>query len=188
MNPRLQPLPEDMWTDEHAEVLARVGADANLSGGPAPFNIFTTLAHHPKLLKRWMVFGNHVLNKSTLSPRDRELLILRTAWNCRAEYEWGHHVAIAEALGLDDEEIAAVAGGPADDRWGADEKALLEAADELHSESSISEATWQRLGRHLSIEQILDLIFAVGQYHTVAFALNSCGVELEEGYRRFPGS
>ncbi|KAA0235291.1 MAG: carboxymuconolactone decarboxylase family protein [Actinobacteria bacterium] len=188
MNPRLQPLPEDMWTDEHAEVLARVGADANLSGGPAPFNIFTTLAHHPKLLKRWMVFGNHVLNKSTLSPRDRELLILRTAWNCRAEYEWGHHVAIAEALGLDDEEIAAVAGGPADDRWGADEKALLEAADDLHSESSISEATWQRLGRHLSIEQILDLIFAVGQYHTVAFALNSCGVELEEGYRRFPGS
>jgi len=79
MSPRLQPLPEEHWDENHEEVLARVGIDANLSGGPRPFNIFTTLAHHPKLLKRWMVFGNHVLNKSSLSPRDRELLILRTA-------------------------------------------------------------------------------------------------------------
>ena len=56
---------------------------APLLGEQRPLNIFATLAHHPKLLKRWLVFGNHVLAKSTLPARDRELLILRTGWRCR---------------------------------------------------------------------------------------------------------
>ena len=74
--------------------------------------MFATFAHHPKLMKRWLVFGNHVLAKSTLPARDRELLVLRTGWNCRAPYEWAQHVAIARAIGITDDEIARVAEGP----------------------------------------------------------------------------
>ena len=79
MEPRLEPLARDEWDDETRALL----------GDDRTINIFATLAHHPKLMKRWLVFGNHVLAKSTLPPRDRELLILRTGWNCRASYEWG---------------------------------------------------------------------------------------------------
>jgi hypothetical protein len=77
--PRVAPVPREQWDDEVREILA-----ASQMGGRV-LNIFQTLAHHPKLMKRWLVFGNHVLFKSTLSPRERELLILRTGWNCRAE-------------------------------------------------------------------------------------------------------
>ena len=70
------------------------------------------LAHHPKLLKRWMVFGNHILFKSTLPDRERELLILRIAWRCRAEYEWGQHVVITRRCGVDDAEMARIKEGP----------------------------------------------------------------------------
>jgi alkylhydroperoxidase family enzyme len=51
-------------------------------------NIFATLAHHPRLLKRWPAFGGTLLFRGQLPARDRELLILRTAWLCKAESEW----------------------------------------------------------------------------------------------------
>ena len=52
-------------------------------------NIFGTLAHHPDLLRRWLVFAAHVLSKNTLPARERELLILRTGWNCTSRYNGG---------------------------------------------------------------------------------------------------
>ena len=92
--PRLAPKPTDEWDDDTRALI-----------GDRSLNIFATLAHHPKLMKRFLVFGNHVLGKSTLAPRDRELLILRTGWNCRAPYEWGQHVAVARGSGVTDDEI-----------------------------------------------------------------------------------
>src|SRR6478735_5319519 len=126
--PRLAPLPAEEWDDETRAIL-----------GPAqPINIFGTLARHPKLMKRWMVFGNHVLAKSTLSARDRELLILRTGWNCRAPYEWGQHVAIARRIGITDDDVARIATGPDAEGWDPFEATLLRAADELHTNTDLS--------------------------------------------------
>src|SRR4051794_17440105 len=133
--PRLAPLPTAEWDDETKALL----------GGAPPINIFATLAHHPKLMKRWMVFGNHVLAKSTLSARDRELLILRTGWNCRAPYEWGQHVAIARGIGITDDEIERIAAGPDAPGWDPFEANVLRAADELHSAQDLTDATYAGL-------------------------------------------
>src|SRR4029453_16662102 len=132
-SPRVAPVPREEWDDEVREIL-----QATQMGGRV-LNIFQTLARHPKLLKRWLVFGNHVLGKSTLSPRQRELLILRTGWLCRAEYEWAQHVVIARASGIDDAEIRRVAEGPDAAGWTELEAALLRAADELHGDSFVSD-------------------------------------------------
>ena len=71
--PRLEPLGKADWSEEVRQTFDKNGdRDEN-----DVFNIFKTLAHHPKLMKRWMPFANHILFKSTLSPRDREILILR---------------------------------------------------------------------------------------------------------------
>ncbi|MDP6340532.1 MAG: carboxymuconolactone decarboxylase family protein [Acidimicrobiales bacterium] len=70
-----------------------------------PWNIFLTLAKHPDLAKRWLVFSNHVLFKSTLPPRERELAILRIGWLCQSEYEWAQHKIIGSDAGLEAEEI-----------------------------------------------------------------------------------
>lgn len=180
--PRLPVLSDDQLTEEQAEVLEPV---RGFQGGT--LNLFATLVHHPKLLKRWRVFGAHVLFKSTLSPRERELLILRTAWNCRASYEWGHHVEIGRGVGLTDTEIDNVPAGPDAGIWSAGERALLAAADELHSDQCISDATWAVLGADHSPDQLIDIIFTVGQYTVVSMALNSLGVPLEEGVPDLPG-
>jgi 4-carboxymuconolactone decarboxylase len=174
--PRLDPLPLAEIDQETRELL----------GPGQPLNIFATLAHHPKLMKRWLVFGNHVLAKSTLPARERELVILRVGWLCRAEYEWGQHTAIGSASGLSDEEILRIAEGPQATGWGDFDRALLRATDELHSDSFISDDTWQTLSGHLTSEQLLDLIFAIGQYHLVSMALNTLGVQLDAGVEGFP--
>ncbi len=178
--PRIPPLPVEQWD---AATRDELRALLPAPGGRV-LNIFATLARHPKLLRRWLVFGNHVLSKSTLPPRDRELLILRTGWNCRSEYEWGQHVLIARRSDLSEEEIQRVRGGPDEAGWSAFDAALLRAADELHADGVVSDATWARLGASYRTEQLLDLLFTVGQYHTVAFALNSCARAARSGRAR----
>lgn len=180
--PRVSPLPPGEWDAETRKIL-----EASRMGGRV-LNIFATLAHHPDLLRRWMVFGSHVLVKSTLGMRERELLILRTGWNCRAEYEWGQHVLIARQCGLGDAEIERVTAGPDAPGWDPFDAALLRAADELHRDSRIGDATWRALAARYDTRQMLDLIFAVGQYTLVSMALNSLGVELDDGVPGFPAT
>ena len=173
--PRLAPKPLDEWDDETRALL-----------GDRTLNIFATLAHHPKLLKRWIVFGNHVLAKSTLPARDRELLILRTGWNCRAPYEWGQHVVIARAAGITDDEIEQVAAGPEAPGWDAFDATLLRAADELHGDDSLTDATYAALTARYDAQQLLDVVFTVGQYHTVSMALNALRVQRDDGVTGVP--
>ncbi|MEE9417158.1 MAG: carboxymuconolactone decarboxylase family protein [Acidimicrobiales bacterium] len=148
-------------------------------------NIFRTLANHPDLARRWLVFGNHVLAKSTLSPRVRELVILRTGWRCNSEYEWGQHVLIAQGLGIDDDEIARLMLDEVGDGWVESEACAIRATDELHAAQEISSDTWNTLSRHYDREQMMDLVFAVGQYTLVSMALNSFGVQRDSGVAGF---
>lgn len=149
-------------------------------------NIFRTLAHHPKLLKRWLVFGNHILAKSTLPAREREIVILRIGWRCRAEYEFGQHTVIGRDAGLTDAEIVALTQRPEDHPWSSVDRTLIDAADELHDDQCIADATWSALREEWNEQQVLDFIFTVGQYTLVSMALNSCGVELDDGVPGFP--
>jgi 4-carboxymuconolactone decarboxylase len=179
--PRVEPLPPDEWDPETRELLTRSRMQGRV------LNVFSTLAHHPKLLKRWMVFAAHVLSKSTLPARDREILILRIGWLCRAEYEWGQHVLIGREAGLGDDDIERIKAGPQADGWQPFESALVRAVDELHGQAMISDATWRALAERYDTQQLLDLIFAVGQYNLVSMALNSLGVQLDEGIPGFGG-
>lgn len=181
MAPRIPPLPPDQRDDRTEELLAGLR-----SAGGSDLNIFATLAHHPRLLKRWSAFGGTLLYRGALPPRDRELLILRTAWLCRAEYEWAQHVAIGRDAGLSDDEIERVARGPAADGWSAEDAALLRAADELHQDARISDPTWGSLASRYDAPQLIEVCMVVGQYHLVAFTLNSLGVEPEPGLPGLP--
>ena len=176
--PRLDPLAID---EIDSDIRKRFGDGKIL-------NIFRTLAHHPKLMTRWLVFGNHILAKNTLSARDRELAILRVGWLCKAEYEWAQHAEIALNSDINQEEIERVCKGPDAPGWSDQEVALLRAADELVDDAFITDDTWAALSTFYSKEQLMDLVFTVGQYNLVSMALNTLGVQLEEGIEGFPKS
>lgn len=178
-SPRIPPLTQAEWDNETREILKDLQRDGQV------YNIFSTLARHPKLLKRWLVFGNHILAKSSLPPREREIVILRMGWLCRAEYEWGHHVAIGKQAGLTAQEIQRISAGPDAPGWEPFEALLLRAVDELHANCRVSDSTWKALAERYTTQQILDLLFTAGQYRLVSMVLNSVGVQLEEGFAGF---
>ncbi len=149
-------------------------------------NIFKTLVRHEKLLKRWNVFAGHVLFKSSLPAREREILILRIGWLCQSEYEWGQHVKIGKESGLTDDEIQEIIKGPDSNGWNRFDATLLRAVDELYYNSFISDLTWKTLTERYNTHQLLDLIFTVGQYNLVSMALNTLGIQLEDGTKGFP--
>lgn len=176
--PRLAPLPEDAWDPSTRELLAPIARDA---GGQVA-NIFTTLVRHPDLFQRFLPFGSYLLRGGRLPDRTRELLILRTAYNTRAGYEWGRHVPLARAAGITDEEIRRVGAGPDAEGWTSVDANLLRAADELHRDARLSGPTWSALAADHDEAQLIEITMLVGQYHMVAFFLNSAGTRLDPGY------
>lgn len=173
--PRIPALESDDWSED-----ARAVIQPFAERGPV-LNIFKTLVNHPDLARRWLVFANHVLGKSTLDIRERELVILRIGWLCQAGYEWGQHVLIARQAGMSDDEIRLARSGPDTPGIAELDRLLLTATDELHGDAFISDETWAALGKHLSEQQLMDLVFTVGQYNLVSMALNSFGVQPDEG-------
>ena len=182
--PRIGPLPETDWDDELRPILGAELAGVGVRLGEN--NIFATLARHKDLFKAWLPFGGFLLGAGVLGARERELLILRTGYNCGSDYEWGQHVRIAQAIGIDDAEIARVAQGPDADGFSDSDSALLRAADELHAHSKIAAATWATLSAHYDDRALIEITIVVGHYHLVAFALNSLEVELDPGLTGLP--
>jgi AhpD family alkylhydroperoxidase len=135
-----------------------------------------TLARHPDLAKAFLAFNRHLLFESTLSPRTRELLILRTAAICGNAFEREAHERMARREGIDDATIARTAAGPDAAGWTPEDAALVRAADELLSEWTVSDATWQELAAALDEHQLMDAVFTVGAYALLAMGFNSFGV------------
>jgi 4-carboxymuconolactone decarboxylase len=182
--PRLDPLPESEWPAELRSVLESPTPAVGARLGDN--NIFATLAHHPALFRAWLPFGGFLLTGGVLEARERELLILRTGYNCGSPYEWGQHVRIGEAVGMGRAEIMRIANGPADPGFSAHDATLLRAADELHADAKISDATFAALREHYDERALIEIAMLVGHYHLVAFALNSLEVELDDGLEGLP--
>lgn len=180
--PRIYPQKESEWDEDARNLIEGL---RKISEAPVS-NLMATLANYSKLYKRWRVFGNHVLFKSSLPPRDREILILRIGWLCQAEYEWGQHVIIGKQAGLNEEEIIQIIEGPNAEGWDPFEATLVRAVDELYIDSFITDATWQQLGTKYNKHQLIDLVFTVGQYNLVSMVLNTLGIQLEKDVDGFP--
>jgi 4-carboxymuconolactone decarboxylase len=175
MTVRIAPLSPENRDPKTAELLAGL---PKLPNGQ-DLTMFQTLAHHPRLLKRWSAFGAIFMGCGTLLDRDRELLILRTASNCGAAYEWGHHERWARQIGLTEAELAGLKEPVGSKEWSTWDALLLTAADELHDHSTIGDKTWSALAERLSEQQLIELCMLVGQYHLASFTANSLGVAFE---------
>lgn len=148
-------------------------------------NLFLTLMRHRRLFRPWIRFASRLMPYGTLDRVDCELAILRVAWNCRSEYEWFQHVAIGLSVGLGTADIVRVAGGPGAPGWSAHHAAVLRAADEIHHERIILDATWRQLAQRYDDKKLIELCMLIGHYEMLASVLNSVGVEVEEPLRKF---
>ncbi|MGU3502820.1 carboxymuconolactone decarboxylase family protein [Mycobacterium sp. C31M] len=186
---RVDPLRPNEWPAAMRDALAAMNPPVRrhppmpTEGRPKGLNVLGALAHHPELAHAFFTFNGHLLSATSLTPRQRELLVLRTAVLRQSEYEWAQHVVIAGDVGISRAEVAQIAWGPDSALWSTADAALLRTADELVADGVISDATWATLTEQLSTQQILDVIFTVGAYETLGWMLRSFGVELDEDVR-----
>lgn len=154
--------------------------------GVEPLVLFRTLARNPRVFRRFMAGG--LLDKGSISLREREIVIDRTCARCGGEYEWGVHVAFfGEKVGFGPAEIAAtVAPGADAGCWSPREKLIVRLVDQLHETSTIDDGLWQALAAEFSDEQLLEMIVLTGFYHMVSFAVNATKLPMESYAACFP--
>lgn len=171
--PRIAPL--SPLTPEVEEILA--GSIRSVNG--EPLNLFGTLAHHPKLLKRFLAFGGYFLMRGMIPAREREIVILRVGYNTGSIYEFGQHTVIGRDCDLTDDEITALAARSSTHAWSSRDRALIAMTDDICANDCVSEPTWKELRADWTDAELSELVMLVGAYRMVAGFLNTMGVELD---------
>jgi alkylhydroperoxidase family enzyme len=188
--PRISPLPPDQWSPDMRAALAALRPTESRhpmpvqKGRPKGRNALGTLANHPQLTMAFNTFNGHILFTSTITPRQREILVLRVATLRSCAYEWEQHRVLALDNGLEEAEVDRIAEGPDAAGWSPLDRALLQAVDELIGAGAVSDETWRLLANDLDQRQLMDLVFTVGAYEILAMAFRSFGVELDEDLLR----
>jgi alkylhydroperoxidase family enzyme len=190
---RLKPLRPRQWPPDFAAGLASAlrPADARHplpprdEASPNGINAMGMQAIHPELSTAFNQSIRHALYFSTLTPRQRELLVLRVAHQRDSAYEWAQHVYQAGVVGITRDEVERVREGPQADGWSPLEGALLAAADDLLAHARISDTAYSALAAEMGPQQLMDVVFTVGAYETFAMALRTFDVELDEDLRPY---
>ncbi|HYL35851.1 MAG TPA: carboxymuconolactone decarboxylase family protein [Bryobacteraceae bacterium] len=170
--PRIPPLPEAQWTDAQRNLAQKYsGSD----------NAFRTLLNVPQIVDSVMPLAIYLSEESTLTPRHRELLILRTAWLCGNESLWPVHAARARTAGLTTREIRRVAEGPDAAGWASFERTLLQLADQLYRNSAVTDRTWRELASSYDVYHLMDAVETVNHFTFLSLMYNSFGVQPDAG-------
>jgi alkylhydroperoxidase family enzyme len=184
--PRITPLPPKQWPEEMRAAMAALVPEnprhpltRQDADRPKGRNALGLLAQHPELTRAYHTFNGHVLFATTLTLRQRELLILRVAAVRDAEYEWKQHVVQAGDVGITPDEVARVAAGPDAPGWSPLEGAMVRAVDELIADADIADDTYAVLAAELDDRQLMDLVFTVGAYELLAMAFRTFRVEVD---------
>ncbi len=135
--------------------------------------------------KYWDYTINFVQNY-TIPLRDKEVLILRTAWLSRGDYVWGRHNVMGQGAGLTGAEIRRITAGPDAPGWSDFDALLLRAADELHTSRFISAATWNGLADRYTQDQLVEVVLIVGNYTQLTMFQNTLGVQLPPDIEGLP--
>ena len=178
--PRIKALMQADMTPQQRELVKPQTSD-----GVVP-HLYATLASYPKLYGPYLAFDTYMQRDGLIPAKARELLSLRTAWNLRDAYGWAHHAMAAKAAGLTEAEVARIAKGSSASGWSEAQAALLSAADQLHREAFIPDATWLVLAKHYNMQQLVEIICTVGMHALASAANNSIGVQLEPGMPAMP--
>jgi alkylhydroperoxidase family enzyme len=160
--------------------------DRIMPKGVPPLVLFRTLAVNERVFLR--ILAGNLLDKGSISLREREIVIDRTCARCGSEYEWGVHVALfRERAGLTDEQVVGTcAGDPDASGFPPREHLLLRLVDELHDTGELSDVLWQQLRAEWTDAQLIELVTLVGLYHLISFLTNAFRIPSEPYAARFP--
>ena len=180
--PRIPPMAPEEFTEEMRESTRSLRIAAGLPPeAPVPEYVATAL-RHPELYRAHTALAILLMSEGALTPRDRELAVLRVGWLCGAPFEWGEHVAMGKRVcGFTTDEIEALTIGSDGPGWSASDRALIRAVEELIDDAMISDDSWAALSEGRDAQQLIELPLLVAQYMGVAFLQNALRIRMLDG-------
>ncbi|PCI60385.1 MAG: carboxymuconolactone decarboxylase [Kordiimonadales bacterium] len=151
--------------------------------------LFRLLSTNPALSESMMPIGGYFLGRQKdFSVRIREIIILRVTAQRGCEYEWGIHVtAFAKQAELTPEQIHDTCSDTVNAMlWPDEERAVIEACDQLSATSNLDEAAKSALKKHFADAAILSMITIIGWYGIISMIGNSTCETLEPWGAKFP--
>ena len=179
--PAITPI-ETPATDELRQFYQRV---ERASRGLGVLNIFKTAAHSPELMQAWWQMMVVALSRLELSPRLRELAILRLFQLTRCAYGFAHHVRIGRDAGISDAEIAALDAHATSDLFSPLDKLVLQYAEAVTRLDDGAPALATALRAQLSERELFELTFCIANWNLMAQLLIPLEVELEPAAREY---
>ncbi len=190
---QMAPLTAEQWGDaEYAAFGALLGLPADKvpragSGeayDPLNFDIIGMLAHHPEMARLFLRFNGFLLQRGELAGRLRELIILRVALRHRSAFEWGQHVRMGAAVGVTDDDVAALIKG--NDGFSGADRIVLDTVDELIADGKAPWDSWQRLVDTVGERAAMEVVFLVGTYTMTGMAFSTWGLQAKPGSAPLP--
>ena len=176
--PKIGPIPEAELGAEALEYCRNLRVSLGIAENGEIPEVTATMLRHPALNEAQMQMGIMLAAKGALTPRERELAVLRQAWVSGSPYEWGEHVDIAKRCEISGEEIERITEGADDAGWSRHDAAILRGVDEMLSNYRISDETWAVLAESWGEQQLLEFPILVGVYAATAMQQNSIGAGL----------
>jgi alkylhydroperoxidase family enzyme len=165
----------------------KVAADLEVPVQIAELNVFRVLLRNPPVAKRVNDLLLTLLFRGKLEARLRELVIMRLGWTTRSNYEWTQHWRIALELGVSEQDLLAVREWQGSECFSEADQAVLQATDETVQNGFISSETWSRCERHVGgVEELLELVAAIGTWRMISGILRSLEIPLEDGVEPWP--
>ncbi len=144
-----------------------------------PLNIQLALAHAEDSIRHYARFGNSLLTQAKLSPRFREIAILRVATLCNCKYEWTQHLAWGKNVGLTEEQIEEVRKGGQSKLLSDQEKAIIRYTDEVVKKVKASDEDFAAIQAFLGPREIAELTLSICYWEMVAKCIESLGVDMQ---------
>jgi len=148
--------------------------------GAKVMNLYRAMANSPHVTRNLIKLGNSLISKTDLSPKLRELTIMRIAKLCDCEYEWAQHTPVALHSGVSQTQLDVIDSWKESDDFTDEERAVLQYVDEVAQNVKVADKTFEALRQHLSERNIVELTLAIGWWGMLARFLVPLEVEIDE--------
>jgi 4-carboxymuconolactone decarboxylase len=140
-------------------------------------NVMRALAHAPEGLRRFAHLGDYARYHTSLSDRQREIVILVTGRG--VHYARTHHGPLGKQAGLSDAELEAIFAGRVPQSFSEADAALARLVLEMTGGEAVPTGAFGAAERLLSPREITDAVLVSAFYTMIAMVIGTMGVELE---------
>lgn len=142
-------------------------------------NLYSMLLHSPPVCEGWLAFLTAIRQRSSLSARVRELVIMRIAVVNDADYEFRQHRPIALSVGVSEAEIEGLRTGDLSAFPDRDRAALVY-CDTMTKDVHVPADVFAAVRPHFDEQEIVELTATVAAYNLVSRFLEALQVDHDD--------